>query len=161
MRALLRSVLGFGCLLLLASPLVAQTSAAGRVRGRVVERGSGRALAGVEIGVSGQAVAATSDEDGRWMLPRLPAGDHTLRTRRIGYAPASLLVSVAPGDTAEVEIRLMPSALPLDEIVVTAARREQRLADVTVPTEIVTRESIEATGASNLAAALTEQTGIQ
>lgn len=49
----------------------------------------------------------------------------------------------------------------LDEIVVTAARREQRLADVTITTEIVTRREIEASGAADLAAVLTERTGIQ
>jgi len=49
----------------------------------------------------------------------------------------------------------------LEEIVVTGARREQRLADVTVTTEIINRREIEASGAADLAAVLTEQTGIQ
>ena len=151
--------------LLLAVPFLLLTrlhaqSPAGELRGRVLDRDTGRPVPSAEIGVAGHATTL-SDSAGRWSLPPLTPGEYVLRARRIGYAPATIAVSRASGDTSSVEIRLTPSALPLDEIVVTAARREQRLADVTVPTEIVTRESIEATGASSLAAALTEQTGIQ
>jgi outer membrane receptor for ferrienterochelin and colicins len=141
--------------------LFAQSPAGGLLRGRVLDRDSGQPVPSAEVGVSGHGASATSDADGRWSLPRLGPGSYLLRVRRIGYAPASRRISFAPGDTSDVEVRLTPSALPLDDIVVTAARREQRLADVTVATEIVSRKSIEATGASNLAAALTEQTGIQ
>lgn len=153
--------LTLGLPLLLAAPIHAQSPEAGVLRGRVLDRNTGRPVTDAQIAVSGHAAPATSDAHGRWSLVGLARGRHVLRARRIGYAPATLRVSVAPGDTTSVEVRLSPSALPLDDIVVTAARREQRLADVTVPTEIVTRERIEGTGASNLAAALTEQTGIQ
>jgi outer membrane receptor for ferrienterochelin and colicins len=111
--------------------------------------------------VEGRTEAAVSAADGTWSLPPIAAGTHLLRVRSIGYAPATTRVTVGAGDTVEVALTLLPSALPLDEIVVTASRREQRLADVTVPTEIISREDLEQTGASNLAAALTEQTGIQ
>jgi outer membrane receptor for ferrienterochelin and colicins len=127
----------------------------------VLDRDSGEPIAAAEIGIVGRSGGTTSDADGRWFLSAVPAGKHVVRVRRIGYTPAAVEVSLASRDNVEVEVRLTPTALPLGELVVTAARREQRLADVTVPTEIVTRESIEATGASNLAAALTEQTGIQ
>jgi outer membrane receptor for ferrienterochelin and colicins len=146
--------------LLLASPLRAQ-SASSVIRGRVVERGSDVPVASAEIGVAGLGRSVLSDADGAWMLPPLAAGTYTVRVRGIGYTPSSTRVTLESGDTVEVVLRLAASALPLDEIVVTASRREQRLADVTVPTEIITRETIEQTGASNLAAALTEQTGIQ
>jgi outer membrane receptor for ferrienterochelin and colicins len=160
-RACLRASLVLALPFLFVARLDAQSDTAGVVRGRVLDRGTGQPVAAAEIGVSGHAASAISDGDGGWVLPRLAPGGYLLRVRRIGYAPTTLRVSLVSGDTTEVEVRLTPSALPLDDIVVTAARREQRLADVTVPTEIVTRESIEATGASSLAAALTEQTGIQ
>jgi outer membrane receptor for ferrienterochelin and colicins len=146
--------------LLLAAPLHAQSDQ-GVIRGRVVERGSEKPVPSAEVGLGGRAEVALSGADGGWILPPLPAGTYTLRVRGIGYSPATAEVSLAAGDTADVVLRLSVTALPLDEIVVTASRREQRLADVTVPTEIISRETIEQTGASNLASALTEQTGIQ
>jgi outer membrane receptor for ferrienterochelin and colicins len=159
--ALVRGSLALALPFLFLSPLDAQSPRSGVLRGRVLDRDSGRPVSSAEIAVSGQAASTTSNVDGRWSLPPLAPGGYLLRVRRIGYAPATLKVSLGGGDTSGVEVRLTPSALPLDDIVVTAARREERLADVTVPTEIVTRESIQATGASSLAAALTEQTGVQ
>ena len=44
---------------------------------------------------------------------------------------------------------------------VSAARREQRLADAVVTTEIISRTEIEKSGASDIASALVEHTGIQ
>jgi outer membrane receptor for ferrienterochelin and colicins len=158
--ALLRPSTALALSLLLAPPLAAQSDQ-GVIRGRVLERGTDRPIATAEVAVSGLPHSAVSDADGTWSLPALAPGSYVLGVRRIGYAPESTTVSLVGGDTVDVVLRLVPRALPLDELVVTAARREQRLADVTIATEIVTRESIEATGASNLAAALTEQTGIQ
>src|SRR5690606_31856559 len=51
--------------------------------------------------------------------------------------------------------------LPLDHMVVTAARREQRLKDAVTTTEIISRADIERTGATDIAAVLLEQTGIE
>jgi outer membrane receptor for ferrienterochelin and colicins len=53
------------------------------------------------------------------------------------------------------------AVLPLDAVVVTATRRLQKLADVPVPTELITREQIERSGASDVAQVLLEQTGIE
>jgi outer membrane receptor for ferrienterochelin and colicins len=128
------------------------------VRGRVLERGSEAPVGAAEVSVGGATV--TADPEGRWSLAGLTAGTHTLRVRRIGYAPATLVLTLGTTDTT-LTVRLVPRALPLDEVVVTAARREQRLADVAVPTEIIGRAALEETGASDLAAALVEQTGIQ
>ncbi len=147
-------------LILLAWLTPAASVAAQAVRGRVVDRDSGAPVAGAELEVAGTAVRVQADSAGRWSL-RLPeSGDYRLRVRRIGYAPASIPLPAGSADTALL-VRLSPLALPLGELVVTAARREQRLADVTVTTEIVDREQLEATGASDLSAALLEQTGIQ
>lgn len=49
----------------------------------------------------------------------------------------------------------------LDAVVVTAARREQRLKDVVVPTEVIGRAEIERTGATDVAALLQQFTGLQ
>ncbi len=156
MRAALLSAAIAVAIPLLAAPAHAQS---GVIRGQVLDRDSGKPVVAAEVAVTGHSGVST-DGDGRWSVS-LPAGEYAVRARRIGYAPASKPVLLQAGDTVDVPLQLTPSALPLDEVVVTASRREQRLADVTVPTEIITRENIAATGASNVAAAITEQTGIQ
>jgi outer membrane receptor for ferrienterochelin and colicins len=68
-------------------------------------------------------------------------------------------VEVTPG--AELRLVLERQALPLDALVVTAARRPQRLADVPVHTELISRQELEMSGSADLAEVLVERTGIQ
>jgi outer membrane receptor for ferrienterochelin and colicins len=136
----------------------AQDSSA-TLRGRTVEAGTGRPLADVELVLG--ARRTTSGEDGRWEFRGVPPGRIELDLRSIGFAGTRLHLTLEPGADTTFTITLTALARSLDEMVVTGARREQRLADVVVTTEVISREVIEATGASDLASVLTEQTGIQ
>ena len=143
---------------LAATVATAGRGAAQESAGRVVDQGTAAPLYGAELTVAGSAARAVTDSAGRWHLP-LGSAEASVLVRRIGYAPVT--VRLRGGSDTALVVRLAPLALPLDELVVTAARREQRLADVTVSTEIVGRDALDATGAADLSAALTEQTGIQ
>src|SRR5687768_5629132 len=92
----------------LLTQLHAQAPAAGVFRGRVLDRSTGQPISAAEIAVSGHPATTSSDPDGRWSLPPLAPGGYLLRVLRIGYAPASLRVSLASGDTSKVEVRLTP-----------------------------------------------------
>ncbi len=58
-------------------------------------------------------------------------------------------------------VRVDTARSRLETIVITAARREQRLKDAVVPTEVISRAEIERTGASDVAALLQQFTGMQ
>lgn len=148
-------------LLLAPRPAAAQQ---GALAGRVVDAATGRPVAEAELRLAGPDGVERRERSGLaggWRFAGLRPGRHVLTVRAIGYAPLALDRALgAAGDTA-VTVRLAPRPLALDQIVVTAARREQRLADAVVTTEVVGRREIEQTGASDLAAVLTEQAGIQ
>ena len=144
-------------LLALALPGAAAVATAQGVGGRVVERGSGTPVVSAEVSLAGDTTL--TDGDGRFSLAAA-VSEGTLRVRRIGYAPVTIELAASAGATP-LNVELTPRALPLDEVVVTASRREQLLADVTVPTEIVSREELEESGSSDLSSALIEHTGIQ
>ncbi len=103
---------------------------------------------------------------------------HTL-TRRVSFAATILLAAMIAtaalaDESGSAEEPDAPSELPvyelpvvtagpiyeLDPVVVTAARREQRLADTPVATELIRREELEKSGAVNLAEFLEKQPGI-
>jgi outer membrane receptor for ferrienterochelin and colicins len=141
-------------LLLGAAPSRAQQRAA--VEGRVVDA-SGAPIGEAEVVALDAPGRAISAADGRFRLALAGGGPVRVRVRRLGYAARE--ARLEPGATPV--IRLTPLPVALDAFVVTAARREQRLKDAVVETELVSRDAIARTGAGDVAAVLTEQTGVQ
>ena len=129
---------------------------------RVVESGTAHGIANVAIRALGpDTLSAQSDSRGRFELRLRGNSEYTIELRRIGFAPRRERVSVlSAGESTVHEFRLDRVAFSLDQVVVTAARREQRLADAVPSIEVIGRADIERSGASDLASVLTEQSGI-
>ncbi len=147
-------------LVLAHSALEAQQAAV--LRGRVMDAAAGTPLEGAEVAVAGDpARRAISEADGAWRLTAEP-GRYRLTVRRLGYAVRVVEAEAVPGGgDAPLTIALTPIVLSLDAMVVTAARREQKLKDAVVETELIGADEIERSGASDLAGVLTTTTGIQ
>ncbi len=148
-------------LLLAAGALAWGSLAAQEVRsvdGRVVNAATGEPIVAVRVTRAGSdLLLAISDTAGRFRV-LLPAGDERLRLRRLGYAAQELAVGAQPGP---VVIRLEPLSTALDVTVITAARREERLADAVVPTEVISAREIARSGAGDVAALLERHVGAQ
>lgn len=130
--------------------------------GRVVEAGTGAPVSGALIRVDELAGReALAGSAGDWRIPgALPAGTYRVRVQRVGFAERSLSIRLPRSDSTVV-IVLTRAALPLDEVVVTASRREQRLADSPVTTELISRREIEQAQVADLSTILVERLGIQ
>lgn len=127
--------------------------------GVVINATTGAPVDGVEIVVAGSVRAGgRTDAHGRWVV-RVPPGPYVASARAIGFLPREIRWNVTSPDSV-LTIRLSPSAHDLDQLVITAARREQRLGDVVVTTQLISQSAIEQSGASDLASLLTEQAGI-
>lgn len=150
------------CTLVLASAARAQAPSGALRTVRVHDGATGRALDAVRLLlVSGMdTLRYATDARGLAAVPRELMQRGTLLVRRLGFAP--LQVAGAGGTTTDtLYLALTPLALSLDATVVTAARREQRLADAVVPVELISRRQVEETGATDVASVLTERLGIQ
>jgi outer membrane receptor for ferrienterochelin and colicins len=77
----------------------------------------------------------------------------------IGYLPRDTVI-VLPEAGRVITLSMSVAIVPLGEVIVTAARREQRLADAVVETELITSEELRR-GPSDLAAVLTDRVGVQ
>ena len=102
----------------------------GTVTGQVVDAGTGQPIASAQILVAGTGRGTLTRSDGRFLIDRVPAGQHEVRVVLIGYATASQQVSVLAGQPAALDFELEITALQLDELVVTGTagarlRREQ------------------------------------
>jgi len=117
-----------------------------------------RPVAGATVIIDSALVPnGRTDEQGRWS-GSVPAGVRRVRVRSMGFRPRDTVVVAGSDMTIRVDLR--ETMIPLGEIVVTAARREQRLADAVVETELITARELQR-GPSDLASALTDHVGIQ
>ncbi|MEO7965039.1 MAG: TonB-dependent receptor, partial [Gemmatimonadaceae bacterium] len=141
--------------------LAAQTTAR-IIHGVVTDAASGRAIAGADVVGNGGAVGMIrTDESGHWTLSLVDGAVTRVRVRHPGFAYRDVDLS-ARGDRRDtVHTALVPFALPLDAMIVTASRREQRLGDAVVETELIGERELKRNGASDLSSVLTERSGLQ
>ncbi|HWK12179.1 MAG TPA: carboxypeptidase-like regulatory domain-containing protein, partial [Vicinamibacterales bacterium] len=117
--------LGLGAVL----PLGAQTPT-GTVHGTVTHTGTHAPLASAEVSIVGTRLGAMSKEDGSYSISGIPAGPHRVHVRLIGFAPNEQSVTVADGGSATMDFVLVPSAVQLDQVVVTGTAGEARRREV-------------------------------
>jgi TonB-linked SusC/RagA family outer membrane protein len=122
-RNSLRRLLGLAAAILIGAGVTAGDAAAqesfGTVVGQVTASDTGQPLANVNVLIAGTGLGALTNQDGRFIILRVPPGDQTVEVSSIGYASATAEVTVAGGQTATVSVRLDLDPLSLDEIVVT------------------------------------------
>lgn len=116
----LRYVLSLFAVVLLPFPQLAVAQGAGSIRGRVTDAGTGAPLSGVEIRVDATRVGAQTGEDGTYTINGVSPGPHTVTTRRLGYAPQRLAVTVPTAGAANQDFSLARVATSLNEVVITA-----------------------------------------
>ncbi len=76
----------------------------------------GKALEGVEVRLRELDRRAYTDRSGVFVLVASPRPQHTLEVRRVGYALATVPVTVAPGAVWEARLTLRESAQVLPEV---------------------------------------------
>ena len=98
----------------------------GTITGRVVDAAAQRPLADVQVTVVGTQRGGTTNENGEFRIGSVPAGQQTVRAQRIGYAPATLAITVPASSSVVANLALSATALELDQVVVTATGETQR-----------------------------------
>ncbi len=117
-----------GLPLLLALGVASGGSAqAGRISGTVIDRGTGAALEGARVQVTGTSIIVMTDRDGKYTVRSIPPGTYQVRSLRIGYKPELRPVTIGPNETAALDFALEVQAVQLDEIVTTATGEQRKL----------------------------------
>ena len=118
-----RSYLGraVGVLAALAALTASNVEAqqAGTITGQVVASSTGAAVPTAQVFISALEIGALARADGRYLLPNVPAGTHTVEVTRIGYRSVAQQVTVTAGQPVALNFSLSEEALQLDAIVVT------------------------------------------
>lgn len=91
----------------------------GTVQGVIVDASSSQPLAGVQVVIEGTDRTTITNDQGRYMITGVPAGEHTLVVETLGYSGVSVSVTVTAGQTTTINLTLEPSAIALQQLVVT------------------------------------------
>lgn len=111
--------------LTLAFAPAAALAQGGTIRGTVTEQGSGQPLQGVSVSVVGTNQSVVTNQQGRFALNNVAAGQRTVRAARIGFAAATRTVTVG-AEPVDVTFALSPDVLGLDELVVVGYGQTER-----------------------------------
>jgi len=113
----------------------------GAVTGRVTDSLSGQGIAVATVTVVGTGLSARSGDDGKYRIPDVPVGEHTVRVVRIGYSSVTKSVTVLPDQETTVDFALTPHATQLEEVVAIGYGSTERR-DLTGAVSSVTAEQI-------------------
>ena len=142
--------------------------ASGRLLGRVVSGQTGEPIPAAQVMVEGTALGTLSDVGGRFVLTNVPAGEHAIVVRTLGYGGKTVTgVQVAAGQPTSLDISLLPEAVALEGITVSAQRERgatsallsQRQKAATV-VDAIGSEQISRTPDSDAASALKRVPGV-
>lgn len=123
------------------------------VVGRVLDAETGAPIAGAMVTVEGSELRALSGEDGYYRIEPVPPGPQVLEVRRLGYAPARVLLTVLARGLVERDVHLAVSALQLEGLTVTADPAGRARGELGTAT-VVGGEAIRAQSAASLAGIL-------
>ena len=109
----------FMTLLLALSAVRAQAESTGTIVGTVVDAEKGMVQDLAQVYIAELNRSAEWGEDGRFTMTKVPAGEYRITAELIGYESATTTVVVVAGEVVSVELKLMTSAVELEEVVVT------------------------------------------
>ena len=160
-RSRVTRVIGLA-LLAWTAPLGAQGGSAtqGTISGSVVSARDGAALAEARITVLGGGHGSITDGRGAFRLVGVPAGVHRLVAQQIGHAPDTATVEVLAGAVSTVAFRLVPAAVLLEPLVVSATREVERRADGSLTIDALGGNDVRETRASHPAGILNRLAGV-
>jgi TonB-linked SusC/RagA family outer membrane protein len=108
-----------------AAPVVASAQVqTGTIVGRITDARSGSVVPGASVQIEGTRLGAITGDDGRFRLGGVPSGVRTIVVLRLGFASNRQSVTIAAGATLTHEVGLQPSAVSLDQVVVTGTAGE-------------------------------------
>jgi TonB-dependent SusC/RagA subfamily outer membrane receptor len=106
-------------LLLIISFVVSAFGQVGEIRGTVYDKETNNPLPAASVIIVGTQLGSATDVNGNYIIKNVKPGTYKVQARFIGYGAQTKEVTVRPGETATVDFYLSPTALQLDEVVVT------------------------------------------
>ncbi|MDG1847295.1 MAG: carboxypeptidase-like regulatory domain-containing protein, partial [Candidatus Marinimicrobia bacterium] len=120
-----------------------------KLDGQILDASNKSALPFANITLEGTTLGSASDSDGRFSIEKINAGTYTIIASYMGYSTYKNPVTI-PNEDGSITILLEPEAIKLDEYVVTASRRRERVDDAPAAISIISKKEIRRESNTNL-----------
>jgi len=107
----------------------------GIIKGIVTDKTTHEPLAGVYV-IYGKNLGITTGTDGSFLIENV-SGNITITFQFIGYVPFTKDIFINNDETVELDISLETRVREMDQVVVSANRTEQRIAELSVSMDII------------------------
>jgi iron complex outermembrane receptor protein len=107
--------------LLIVMVFASAAAADGRIAGRVFDAVTGAPLVAATVRLESPPATQITDSTGHFDFTPVPSGERRIRASFVGYILNEARVRVAAG-SSEVDIRLSPTVLPGEEVIITTTR---------------------------------------
>lgn len=126
--------------LLLFGSLLHSNTAEAWVKGRITDRQTGETIPGVNV-LYKKNQGTVTDLQGVFLI-QAEAGPMVLDFRLLGYKTLTRNIQLKANDTLMLNIALEQDVIEMDQVVVTASRIEQRMAELTVSMSVIKPDEI-------------------
>lgn len=146
-------------LLLFAGTYINAVDNPGFIKGKVIDRQSLMPLPSATV-IYGKDKGITTGADGSYLLVTEP-GNINIIFRFVGYKPVAHTILVTAADTVFLDVEMEYDVSEIDQIVVSAGKMEQRVAELTVSVNIIRPEALQVSHITDAAELISRSPGIE
>ena len=141
-------------------PVMLWSGVTGKLSGTVTEMDTDIPLIGATIQLVGTNFGRIADSDGHFIILNIPPGSYDVKVSFIGFESVVIEnLDVRVDLTSTIEVRMRPTLLEGEEVIVTAAAVAINM-DLTASMAVVTQEQFDALPISDVGDALALQAGV-
>ena len=112
------------------------------LRGKIVSFDDSSAVVGASVLIANTMLGTSSDGEGKFVLRTIPATRRQIRISAVGYKTQTIELTADPSE--ELTVRLQPSVIQTQTVIVTANKRAQSLEEIPVSMSVLDAKSFEA-----------------
>ena len=121
-----------------------------KLEGEILDKSNKSPLVFANIMLEGTSAGSASDNEGRFSIENIEKGSYTIIATYMGYSSFKQEITIPYTEQDKIKILLDPEAIQLEEYVVTASRRRERIEDAPAAISVITKKEIRRESNTNL-----------
>ena len=121
-----------------------------KLEGEILDKSNKSPLVFANIMLEGTSAGSASDNEGRFTIENIEKGSYTIIATYMGYSTYKQEITIPYTESDKIIIFLEPEAIQLEEYVVTASRRRERIEDAPAAISVISKKEIRRESNTNL-----------